>query len=147
MEIRLITIEIAFMWIRKCNVYIQFNFFIVELCHISHSCLCWKNILVRQYFCIWVAYNIIDIAKQICISLSILNVPTQFLHDFLHTLRTIIFSFQGLRVFLHVTSRDPFNFHPHFLLASFGHENFLLHAAVIVDGNLSLVFLPQAFQY
>ena len=39
-EIRVITIEIAFITIRKWNVYIQFTFFIVDLCHISHSCLC-----------------------------------------------------------------------------------------------------------
>ena len=85
--------------------------------------------------------------NHIAIFSKIMNVPTQFLHDFLHTLRTIIFLFQGLRVFLHVTSRDPFNFHEHLLfLARFAHEKFLLHAAVIVDGNVSLVFLPQAFQ-
>ena len=48
---------------------------------------------------------------------------------------------------MHLALRDPLNFHAHFfLLASFAHENNLLHCIVIVDGKMSLVSFPQAFQ-
>ena len=48
---------------------------------------------------------------------------------------------------MHLALRDPLNFHAHFfLLASFAHENALLHCIVIVDGKMSLVSFPQAFQ-
>ena len=97
--------------------------------------------------CIWVAYNIIDIAKQICVSLSILNVPTQFWQDFRQKFLTMAFCCPYGRFFLQFRFKDPLNFQEHFrCFASFAHENTLLHCAVIFGGNTSLVFLPQAIQ-
>ena len=74
-----------------------------------------------------------------------INLPTQLRHDFLHKFLTRLFCWLVLRVFLQLVSRAPLNFHAHFFwFASFGHENFVLHAFVIVHGKVFLVFLPQA---